>query len=222
MSEYASEPFDHTSDYDPDIPEVDEFKVAQAVAAGIDEDAAREVLADEATWPKEPPFDENHHRYHTPAGPNPPCANCRYINFHQPETLEEEQDRIEAAVASAEASPFLVRDEPRDTPRLEALMKEKPYWQNEPIGDPFVVAWHDDTFSTNSEKWVSETIDMADYNYGDDVKFILAPNEHGTLVPIRIGEQERVSSDEEYPLYFAHAAIYAGNKRVGTVSYTDH
>ena len=145
MSEYATEPFDFTSDYDPDIPEVDEFKVAQAVAAGIDEDAAREVLADEATW------------------------------------------------------------------------------QNEPIGGTFVVRWTDDTFSIKDEKWVSATTDMADCGYGDEVKEILAANEHGTLVPIRIGEQERVDDDEEeYPLHFAHAAVYAGNKRVGTVYFTDH
>ena len=159
----ASEPFDHTSDYDPDIPD-------------------------------EPPFDENHHRYHTPAGPNPECANCRYINFWQPLNM----------------------------PKLDALVQEEPFWQDEPIGGTFVVRWTDDTFSVKDEKWVSETSDMADYGYGDEVKEILAANEHGTLGPIRIGEQERVSSDEEYPLYFAHSAIHAGNKRVGTVSYTDH
>ena len=33
----------------------------------------------------EPPFSVNHYRYHTPAGPNPPCANCRHVNFSQPE-----------------------------------------------------------------------------------------------------------------------------------------
>jgi hypothetical protein len=67
MSEYANEPFDFTSDYDPDIPEMVEQTRVDAELA------------------EEPPFDENHHRYHTPAGPNPECANCRYINFHQPD-----------------------------------------------------------------------------------------------------------------------------------------
>lgn len=31
----------------------------------------------------EPPFDENHYRYHTPAGPNPDCPNCKWLNWHQ-------------------------------------------------------------------------------------------------------------------------------------------
>lgn len=43
-------------------------------------DSALELYA-----PPEPPFNENHHRYHTPAGPNPACANCRWHNWHQEE-----------------------------------------------------------------------------------------------------------------------------------------
>lgn len=41
---------------------------------------------EEASEPEqdEPPFDENHHRFHTPRGPNPECANCAYVNFSQP------------------------------------------------------------------------------------------------------------------------------------------
>lgn len=33
----------------------------------------------------EPPFDENHYRYHTPAGPNPECDNCKWLNWSQPD-----------------------------------------------------------------------------------------------------------------------------------------
>lgn len=33
---------------------------------------------------EEPPFNENHYRYHTPAGPNPECVNCTYMNWYQP------------------------------------------------------------------------------------------------------------------------------------------
>ena len=31
------------------------------------------------------PFDQNHHRYHTPNGPNPLCGNCKWLNWSQPE-----------------------------------------------------------------------------------------------------------------------------------------
>jgi hypothetical protein len=33
---------------------------------------------------EEPAFDENHYRYHTPAGPNPECPNCAWLNWSQP------------------------------------------------------------------------------------------------------------------------------------------
>jgi hypothetical protein len=29
----------------------------------------------------EPKFDENHHRYHTPANPLESCENCQYLNW---------------------------------------------------------------------------------------------------------------------------------------------
>ena len=32
----------------------------------------------------EPPFDHDHYMFHCPAGPNPECANCRYLNWRQP------------------------------------------------------------------------------------------------------------------------------------------
>ncbi len=91
-----------------------------------------------------------------------------------------------------------------------------------PLGDVFVVQWNDGTFSTKSGSYISEMYDMADTGYGDEVKQVLAADEHGDLVPVRVGEQERVKSDEEFPLYYAYAPIYAGTKKVGTVAYTDH
>lgn len=46
-----------------------------------DDDPAWDAI--EAEAPSEPPFDENHHRYHTPRGPNPACANCKYLHWSQ-------------------------------------------------------------------------------------------------------------------------------------------
>ena len=98
---------------------------------------------------------------------------------------------------------------------------DDPEWS--PIGDPFVVQWEDGTYSTKSEQWVSETYDLADCDYGDGVKEIMAADENGKLVPIHIGQQERLDNDEEYPpLYFAHSQIYAGNRKAGIVRHTDH
>jgi hypothetical protein len=31
----------------------------------------------------EPPHDEDHYLHHTPAGPNPPCPNCTWLNWSQ-------------------------------------------------------------------------------------------------------------------------------------------
>ena len=47
--------------------------------------AAGFIAEDQAEPAEEPPFNEDHHRYHTPRGPNPKCANCAYVNFHQPD-----------------------------------------------------------------------------------------------------------------------------------------
>lgn len=41
-----------------------------------------EWLAEEFAYGlPEPPFDENHHRYHTPNQPLEGCANCRYLGW---------------------------------------------------------------------------------------------------------------------------------------------
>ena len=32
----------------------------------------------------EPPFNAEHYYSHTPAGPNPECVNCAYLNWSQP------------------------------------------------------------------------------------------------------------------------------------------
>lgn len=35
--------------------------------------------------PPEPPFDENHHRFHTPNSGLPSCANCVWLNWAEEE-----------------------------------------------------------------------------------------------------------------------------------------
>ena len=43
-----------------------------------------EAWRDEADYENpEPPFDQNHYMFHTPAGPNPQCANCEWLNWQQ-------------------------------------------------------------------------------------------------------------------------------------------
>ncbi len=107
-----------------------------------------------------------------------------------------------------------------DIPELHTNPWNEPYWQDAPIGHPFVVEWTDGTFSTKDEKWVSETIDLADTGYGDEVKQILAADENGKLVPIKVGKQIRVSNGEAF--YYAHSKICAGTRIVGTVAWSDH
>jgi hypothetical protein len=59
-------------------------RIADAVRALQQEDGCECLAGNCACHQDEPPFDENHHRYHTPRGPNPKCANCEYVGFHQP------------------------------------------------------------------------------------------------------------------------------------------
>jgi hypothetical protein len=55
------------------------------------ERSAWQAVADEAlrataeSLVPEPPFSEEHYRHHTPAGPNPSCLNCRWLNWSQPD-----------------------------------------------------------------------------------------------------------------------------------------
>ena len=57
--------------------------------------AAPKASPAEAAWEsyeasvEEPPFDENHHRYHTPARPLDSCANCLYMGWAE----DEDRDR---------------------------------------------------------------------------------------------------------------------------------
>jgi hypothetical protein len=64
-----------------------QIAVSNALHQGMTPDAIREAVESnlELFAPVyEPPFDENHYRYHTPAGPNPVCPNCRWLNWRQP------------------------------------------------------------------------------------------------------------------------------------------
>ncbi len=92
----------------------------------------------------------------------------------------------------------------------------------DPIGNPFVVQWTDGTFSTKSERWVSDTFDMADCDYGEGVSKILAADENGNLVPVHMGESRKINEDQEFPLHYARSRIYAGTRVVGHVTYSDH
>jgi hypothetical protein len=90
-----------------------------------------------------------------------------------------------------------------------------------PVGDPFLVIWDDGSMSTKGGEWVSDAIDLADCDYGEGVRKILALDEHGVLRKIHIGKQVRYNSDFDSVCY-ATAPIMAGCRRVGTVHFTDH
>jgi hypothetical protein len=63
-----------------------QIAISNAFAQGMTAAEIQEAVDDalELHGPPEPPFDENHYRYHTPAGPNPACENCRRLNWPQP------------------------------------------------------------------------------------------------------------------------------------------
>jgi hypothetical protein len=64
-----------------------QIAVSNAIGQGMTpaeiQEAVDSVL--ELHAPPEPPFNENHYRYHTPNGPNPACPNCRWHNWQQTE-----------------------------------------------------------------------------------------------------------------------------------------
>jgi hypothetical protein len=64
---------------------------------------------DPSFYDDEPPFDENHYRYHTPAGSNPDCDNCKWLNWHQPFSVpghritpEDDDERLAAGADQAD------------------------------------------------------------------------------------------------------------------------
>jgi hypothetical protein len=91
-----------------------------------------------------------------------------------------------------------------------------------PTGLPFVVQWEDGSFSVKSEKWVSETYDMADCDYGEGVKQIYAANERDELVKISLGQREKINTDQEFPFRFERSPVYADTRIAGYVTWTDH
>ncbi len=91
-----------------------------------------------------------------------------------------------------------------------------------PIGETFAVVWRDGTVSAKGGSWVSESYDMADCDYMDAVKEVLAADENGRLVPVTLGKQQKTVTDDETPFRYATAPIMAGTRQVGTVTFTDH
>jgi hypothetical protein len=92
----------------------------------------------------------------------------------------------------------------------------------ESVPEAFVVVRDNGAITVETEHWVSEIYDMADCDYHEGIKVILALNEDGNLVPVEIGKPKPINTDEEYPFYYARAPIMAGKRRAGSVTYTDH
>lgn len=116
-------------------------------------------------------------------------------------------------------------DEPVFSDGTAAPVDRMPHCYDEPgekVGDPFVVVWDDGSVSSKSEAWVSESFDMADCQDVDGVREILATDENGELVPVRVGDSQRINTDEEFPVRYANAQIFAGTRCVGHVTFTDH
>lgn len=213
MSEWGNEPRDFTSDYDPDIPEcIEQTRLDEEASFSNDDTSV------------EPPHNENHYRYHTPAGPNPDCANCRYLNWHQEPENEPLRPVKHTPAELAEISKHeesLARSGANPYASATAVGYDDPEWV--PIGDPFVVLWNDGSLTSKSEQWVSETYDLADCDYGEGVRAIYAPDQNGKLVQIRPGKTwAKINTDQEYPFRYARSPIMAGERIAGYVTLTDH
>lgn len=92
----------------------------------------------------------------------------------------------------------------------------------EPAPIQFRVTWDDGTISLHDAAWVSDAYDLADVGQHEGIKDIQALDENQQLVPIRLGEQRRDNSDQEFPVYYATVPIFAGKRRVGTIHLSDH
>jgi hypothetical protein len=91
----------------------------------------------------------------------------------------------------------------------------------------FVIVWEDTdgdwNLSLASAGEVSDLYDMADCNSMENVKDILAVDPDSLkLVPVRIGSQTPINTDQENPFRYASSPLLAGNKQVGTITWTDH
>lgn len=90
----------------------------------------------------------------------------------------------------------------------------------------FIVVLADDTFSIDSEKELSDRIDMADTGSMDEVVGIYKVY-NTQFYEVKVGNSYPINTDEEYPFRCAAAPLYitkAGGDReeVGTVTFTDH
>lgn len=73
---------DHLDNYGNPNPGDNDF-TSDSETAEILADPDTMAAIEEGLEDEEPPFEENHYRYHTPAGPNPACPNCRWLNWQQ-------------------------------------------------------------------------------------------------------------------------------------------
>jgi hypothetical protein len=77
--------------------------------------------------------------------------------------------------------------------------------------------------SHNTVREVSNMYDLSDCDYMDDVVGVYAVDENNELVKVRLGETRRDSDPEsENSLYYASSPVFAGQRQVGTINWTDH
>jgi len=89
----------------------------------------------------------------------------------------------------------------------------------------FVVVYQDDTIRAVPETVVSKMYDLADCDYMEGVRDIYSVDERGRLVPVEVGKETRdpaFGTDEGSQVYYATAPVYAGEKIVSYVHYSDH
>lgn len=89
----------------------------------------------------------------------------------------------------------------------------------------FIVIWENGRTTLNSNDEISHMFDLADCNACDGVVAVYAVNDKNELVKIRLGQIDR---DPDYDpesgdtRIYAQSPIFATNRRVGTVYWTDH
>jgi hypothetical protein len=85
-----------------------------------------------------------------------------------------------------------------------------------------VLVWDDGSVTLSSMADFSYHYDLADCDAMDGVVGMYGVNENNKIVEITVAESVPVNTDQEYPFYYAASAVLAGERRLGSVTYTDH